>query len=911
MVPGTARRRLSRSVLLSCAGSIALMAQSVAAQTAEAPQGEPVGAGAVPLTGQDLQNAEVVITGSRVRGEAPVGSSVIALGRDQITASGAVTVDRVIKEIPQVFDLGVSENSRGQSGGNGNNTYGNSINLRGIGPYATLILVDGHRTVTNSRSFDPSVLPSLGVERVEVVADGASAIYGSDAVAGVVNLIPRRSLEGVDSVARFGVSGDGAFHEYQLGVAIGHRWKGGQAMLAYEHVFRSALNGSDRSFFTSDQTRFGGNDYRVTRCSPGTITAAGTTYAIPAGGVTQATAGSLVAGTSNKCDDIIGQDLFPRQQYDSVNGTVTQDLTDWLTLFGDGFYSKRRFAINPGYANATLNVPSTNAFFVRPAGFTGSSYTLGYNFRNDLPRNITTGYTRSWEVTPGVRVKLPHDFQIAGIFTYGKSHDESDQILGLNNTALNAALASSNPATAFDPYGLGRTSAAVLAQVGNQIFIAPTLNTFKGYEARVNGTLFELPGGGVKIAAGYEGQDMSVHLGSARGNPTLPVTFRHFTRQVDSEYAELLVPIFGASNAVPGLQRLEVDAAVRHDRYSDVGSTTNPKVGVNWSPVRDLTIRGSYGTSFRAPLISQIYGNSNNLFIQTYQNPTGGTPIVGVALSGANLDLKPETATTWSAGADFQPIRHLRLSATYWNVRYINQVNSYLSDLAILNREAQFNGTDIILRGAAAAARVQQLLASGITSAGGVFPGGSPANVTLFVDGRNNNLGKSITHGIDFQANYDLPTADMGNFALNVGGTYLLKYVVAITPEGQLVDLRNTIFNPLKFKVRGSVAWQKGPFDAQITATHVGGYRNTSVPGGQQVKSYTPIDLSFAVQVGDRQSRDFWKSGIKLGVEVLNLFDRDPPYVNLAPGGNGNGGYDATASNPVGREFAVSIRKAF
>lgn len=137
------------------------------------------------------KGGDIVVTGSRVRGEAPVGSTVTTLGAADIAGSGRVTIDRAIKELPQVFDLGVSENSRGQSGGAGNIVYGNSVNLRGIGPNATLILVDGHRVTNNSRSVDPSVLPTLGVERVEIVADGASAIYGSDAVAGVVNLIPR------------------------------------------------------------------------------------------------------------------------------------------------------------------------------------------------------------------------------------------------------------------------------------------------------------------------------------------------------------------------------------------------------------------------------------------------------------------------------------------------------------------------------------------------------------------------------------------------------------------------------------------------------------------------------------------------------------------------------------------------
>src|SRR5690606_22129727 len=118
-------------------------------------------------------------------------ATVTTLGREEIEASGQVTLDRIIQEVPQVLDLGFSENSRAQSGGNGNATWSNSINLRGLGPFSTLIISDGHRMTTNGRAINPSVLPTLGVERVEVIADGASAIYGSDAVAGVVNLIPR------------------------------------------------------------------------------------------------------------------------------------------------------------------------------------------------------------------------------------------------------------------------------------------------------------------------------------------------------------------------------------------------------------------------------------------------------------------------------------------------------------------------------------------------------------------------------------------------------------------------------------------------------------------------------------------------------------------------------------------------
>jgi len=854
---------------------------------------------------------DIIVTGSRVRGAAPVGSTVTTLGRAEMEASSAVTVDRMIKEIPQVFDLGVSENSRGQSGGSGNITYGNSVNLRGIGPYATLVMIDGHRVTNNSRSIDPSVLPSLGVERVEVVADGASAIYGSDAVAGVVNLIPRRSLDGGEVFARSGISSRGDFHETTLGAALGKMFERGQIMVAYEHVERSNLSGDDRGFFTSDQTRFGGGDYRIARCAPGNINANGTTYAIPAGGVTQATAGSLAAGTLNKCDELDNQDLIPKQSYNSVNSTGRYDLTDWLSVFYDGFYSKRNFYRKSAYSNARLTVPQTNAFFVRPAGFTGASYTLDYNFRTDVPINDSFGSAESWQITPGLRAKLPHDWEAEVLFGYGKTNDFSGSYHGINNTALNAALASNDPATAFDPYSRGRTSAAVLAGIADQIFLAPTNGRLKTYEGRLNGSLFALPGGDVKLATGYERQDFTVALGSARGGPTTPITYRQFGRKVDSVYGELYIPIFGANNAVPGFERLELNAALRHDKYSDVGSTTNPKFGLNWQPLRGVKLRGSYGTSFRAPTIPEIYGNSNNIFGQSYQNPAGGAPLQGYALSGPNLDLKPETATTWSVGADFEPTSKLSFGVTYWDVKYENQVLANLSNLTILGNEAQYAGTGIILRGSAAAARVQQLVGQGVALAGGAFPGGDPANVTLFVDGRSQNLGVSITRGIDFTGTWKADIGADDHLLFNVSGTYLTRYNIAVTPAAPLVDRRNVIFNPLKFKARASMTWDHGPLSARILATHVGGYTNNLSNPVQSVKSYTPVDLTLTWRVGDQQATGFFEKGLTLAIEVRNLFDIEPPYVNLAPNGNGGGGYDATASDPIGRLLAVSVRKSF
>jgi len=870
-------------------------------------------------TAQDEANEEdflledIVVTGSRIAGAESVGATVLEIDREEIEFSAGVTVDRVIKELPQVFNLGVTESARNTSGGAGNIVFLNSINLHGIGPYATLVLLDGHRVIYNTRSVDPSMLPSIGLERIEVIADGASAVYGSDAIAGVVNLIPRRSLDGVDVSLRYGTGDD--FDEHQIGAAFGNIWDSGQFMFAAERAYRSNVNGNDRDFYTSDQRSSGGDDYRVTRSSPGNIRVGDTTYAIPEGGVTQETADQLIPGTVNLFDSVPGIDLLPQQEYISINATYTQTITDRIELFADGFYSKREFERIFPYHSATFTVPSTNAFFVQPPGTTVDSYSIDYSFKNDLPRDVSIGSSENWQITPGLRVDLPHDFQLEAIYMYGESDDQALQSGGLDSrgpsSSLSVALASSDPATAFDPYGLGRTSAATLAAISDQIYDTPTLTTFNGYELRVNGPVIDLPGGTVKVAAGYEGQEIDVDLGIARGNPGTQVSYRSFSRGVDSVYVELLVPVVSSANAISGISRLEFTGAWRYDKYDDVGSTDNPKFGFNYSPVESLSFHGSYGTSFRAPLITEIYGNSDALYGEYYQNPEGGAPLLGFAWSGPNTGLEPEEATTWSFGGDFTPTQNTNINLTYWEVEYEKQVTKYLGRLDVLSIEDQLAGTGLILHGTDAGNMVSSLVEQGIPVARGSFPGDDPANVTLYLDGRNRNLGVSITSGIDFQITHNWETDATGSFLFSLGGTYLTTYDVALSDAGEKVDFLNEIFNPLRFKARGSVTWYYRSFATQFGFRYVNGYDNTVVTPTQSVDSYIPIDIVIRYNADNVDWLGGFGTGLSVSLEARNVFDEDPPYVNIAQGANGGGGFDPTASNPVGRIIAVSLRKSF
>ncbi|MDX9873680.1 MAG: TonB-dependent receptor, partial [Spongiibacteraceae bacterium] len=378
-------------------------------------------------------------------------------------------------------------------------------------------------------------------------------------------------------------------------------------------------------------------------------------------------------------------------------------------------------------------------------------------------------------------------------------------------------------------------------------------------------------------------------------------------REVDSYYAELLVPIVGSSNRIPGIESLQLKAAVRHDKYSDVGNTTNPQFGIDWQPIESLRVRASYGESFRAPLITDLYGNSSAMFVELFPDPElGGAPRVGVFQSGGNLDLEPATATTKTLGFDWQPeqLPGASLSLTWFDIEYEKQIAAYLGDNNILNREDAFAGAGIILRDAAAAARVDELFAQGLTVARGVLP----AQVTLFVDGRPNNLGVSRMKGLDFLLSYGWEST-AGSWLFSLNGMYVDHYEVALTAAGAMEDRRNTIFHPNRIRMRASLAWERNNYGARVVFNHIGSYTNNLVEPSETVESYQPVDLSAWIDLG-RDERG-WAGGWLLSMELRNAFDEDPPYVNIAPTNNGSGGYDAAAASPIGRVLSMSISKSF
>ncbi|MFM6854272.1 MAG: TonB-dependent receptor plug domain-containing protein, partial [Sphingopyxis sp.] len=453
-------------------------------------------------------NADIVVTGTSIRGEAPVGSSLIQLGRADIEATSATTATQIIREVPQIFSFGVTDSARNQSGGAGNIVYGNSINIRGIGPYATLTLLNGRRPVpqgTLGASVDPGNIPAIALERVEIIADGASAVYGSDAVAGVANLILRRRYDGVGADVQYGWA-DG-YSEFNANMIVGADWGSGRFTLAGQHSYRSALAGVDRDYYRSDLTALGGKNYTTTSCNPGNIQIGATTYAIPAGG---ATAANLVAGTLNRCDTIKPTDILPQQETNSLSFTLDQEVTDGMRVFIDALWARREGFRRSAVATQTLVVPTTNAFFVAPAGATlaacpaSAGVAAGtrcenilYNFAGLFPGGVATSAIQSdvWQITGGVDFDLSDTWHLNNYYTFGKDHDHVYSVgTGVDAANLAAALRSADPATALNPFGTaGGNSAATIASVFDNLTDTDGRASFIDAGISMNGALFALP----------------------------------------------------------------------------------------------------------------------------------------------------------------------------------------------------------------------------------------------------------------------------------------------------------------------------------------------------------------------------------------------------------------------------------
>ncbi len=859
--------------------------------------------------------AEVVVTGSRIRGGGPAGANIIAISRQDIEASGLASTQEILQALPQNYAGGASEGAASLSNRNGalyNGGYGTGVNLRGLGNTSTLVLINGDRPAMGglAGSFaDLSLIPSTAVQRVEVLADGASAVYGSDAVAGVVNLVMRDRMDGGEARLRFG-SADGDLSQGQAALIIGKVWDQGHVTLAYEALRRGRLAAEDRDYAREDLRPFGGLDRRSNYASPGTIVAGWRYFAIPAGqnGAGLAPA-RLAPDQINRQDARLGADILPRQTSQSLYVSGGYDIDADTTITARLLAADRRYDLRgiPVWASA-VSVPFTNPFYVDPLG-TRLPVRVLYRFAEDLGPERDRGHVRA--VNTGAELtRRIGAWSLTASGGYGRQNDAMGLQNMVNTYRLGLALADTNPATAYNLFGGPRATNPSTIESIRGWSKSDGVYTVWTAGLKGDGDLLELPGGPLKLAVGYEHRSERYRLTSSSyqttANQRVVQTAFPGARKIEALYAELRAPLIGERQQTPGVRRLELSLAGRLEDYSDFGRTTNPKVGFDWATFGGLTVKGSYGTSFRAPSFQDQRIGPGQIQYFPYavvdpRSPTGMTNVL--FLLGNTPGIGPERAKTWTAGVEWKPpgAPGVRIAATYYRVDYRDRIGALNADA--LNMLINRNLYASQLNEAPTAAEIAEYYASPYLSNTSNIAAG---DIKIIANARNQNLSSMVQDGIDFDAGWQGALAGE-RIGLGVSGAYTFRVDKRYTAGAPSVDVADSVGNPLKLRLRGRANWSRGPWDFAAALNHSGGYVNQTVTPNRSVSSWTTLDLNVAVRLPPNPGL---LNGLRLALSVTNLFDKDPPFVESVTPSSAIG-FDVDNASPIGRLAALTVTRSW
>lgn len=837
------------------------------------------------------QEADIVVTGTLLRGVAPTGTNVIAVTRDDVLATGAASSNDLLSSIPQVGSFGTVPS--GTASFASPVVRPNIRNLGSSGGVTTLVLVNGHRMVgagVLQTTFDPSAIPPDIIERVEVVPDGGSAIYGSDAIGGVINFITRKRFNGVGASARYSFADD--YRGVDGNLTVGRDWGSGSLFVSYAYAWHDNILGIDRDYVHADNRAKGGTDFRTTTCAPGTITAGGISYALP----------GLVPNTSNLCDSNAYADIYPREQRHSVYAGLTQKLNDNVDFQAMAYWSRRDTTTLSSQSGFTGSILFTNPYF-RPIGLSPIQ-GVALSFADVFGKSATSkARFDSYGVTPSFTVGLGSNWQLRAQANFGESYNVVREQT-INSTAATVALAGTTTATALNPYNLAATNPAVLATIADFENFGDATQALAEGRLVLDGSLATLPGGDIRLAVGaeYHFEQLDSRISQDRRNVFTNAINSSSNRDVKSVFAEVLVPVFGAGNGGPGMRSLQISGSVRHDDYSDVGGTTNPKVGITYKPFDDFTLRGNYGTSFHAPSLADTTSTADSrvqVFLFSPYRASNSSPLdilrPMIVIAGGNPDLRPEKAKTWSVGFDWVPkaVPGLVASATYWNVRFTDQIAVPPITSPVLYSDPNYASYYILSPTLAQAqAAAGNLIVTGAPNLASLYLGGTTPYV-LF-NARRTNLGSVHTDGIDFNVGYTRETG-FGSINANVSGTYTLNRESSAVAGGPFSDnLKNGVG---RTALVAAVGARVGDLTGRATLNYRGGYPILGLLTQNHVSSFKTVDLFLSYDLGKLLKNTL------LTLNVDNVFDQDPPYLDSASG--------YTNGSTLGRLVSLGIRTKF
>lgn len=872
------------------------------------------------ISGGDPVMVEEIIVGSHIRGAKDSASPVVTIGRDAIDRGGFGSIGDALAALPQTFS-GTASN---RAGGVGADTTGNNagrstgVNLRGLGADATLVLVNGRRVAgagLMADFADISSLPLSAVERVDVLLDGASAVYGSDAVGGVVNIVMRDRWVGMETRARIGGATQGGLGQYQLAHTFGTAWGSGSLLLSAEYQRTNQLMGRDRTYTAdADLRSFGGVDHRLFYSQPGNILIANApAYAIPGGqNGTGLSPASFLAGQVNYQNQNAVAGILPEQERTAIYASATQDVGSRVSLNAEARFSNRRYAHWNLAPIAAMTVTRANPYFVSPNG--AASNSVAYSFQNETGASRGVGRVRSSNISLGAKVDLPADWRLDVYAGHGEELTRGGSSGLVNSAALNEALGNTadSPLSAysaprdgyFNPYiGQGRNSQAVLDFVVSGWDRRRTLGKLDIANASADGTLFNLPAGAVRLAVGAQARREFLKMYGVSTSSSLtpiPIAPRRGERTVHAVFGEARIPIFGGDFQRPGFSKLELSAAIRWEDYGGGVNSTVPKFGLAWAPVEDLTLRATYGESFRAPSIGQLTDAPSATPVNL---SNGSRPVLTLILIGGNPKLAPETAKSWTGGFEYAPLRHpeIKLSGTLFRTEFEGRIGrpaiNYLSTILTASDLAPFRTLIAPTTNAADLALVKSYLASASAAAQALYPAEAYGAIG---DARYVNAGAFTVEGIDLTGGYRL---DLGADRVDFNGnlSWLMHYKRKITSASNSAELAGVAGFPADLRARASATWTHQAFATTLALNHIGDLHTDT---GRRMKPLTTADLQ--VRWAPSVKSGAWR-GTAVSLTVQNLFDQDPPFYDAPQ----IVGFDATNYDPSGRVIAVQLTKAW
>jgi outer membrane receptor protein involved in Fe transport len=829
----------------------------------------------------------MVVTGTHIQDAEPIGSPMLVMDSQTINSTGYASVQDVIRSLPQNFAGGPSEDTA--AGNDGNVARSSAVNLRGLGAGATLVLLNGHRLATGGTSdsfVDISSIPLAAIERIEVMSDGASAVYGADAVGGVVNFILKSDYDGAETTARLGSVTTGSMLEWNASQLVGTRWDSGHALLSFDYQNRGNLPARDRTLSAdSDLRRLGGSDFSSVLASPGNILAGGQVYPLIPG----VAAAGITPGRANLQNLNYRRDLLSAQERRTGYFIVEQSLGP-VSLTADALLSHRKsLAINVGVPT-TLTIPISNPFRVIPPGVASNRpYQLQYNFVDVLGPRTAEARVDTRLLNGTALFDAGRDWEVSLTLSNASENINQVQRNSFNSAAVAAALADPDPSTSLNVFGGVPNNPATLERIRRSAFYASESGLATA-NISANGTMLALPAGRVKLAAGaeYRAQRFSTQNQSPDALSISRVP--ELQRDVASAYAELLVPV---------LTNLRASLAGRYDRYDDFGSQFSPRLGVEWAPIGGVALHGSWGRSFKAPNLPDLSERGNLSYVSEASNGGGGvSPVLFVF--GGNSDLHPEQSRIWTLGLQWQPNALATLDLSYWDIDFRGRVQSpgFTEAFLIDPRYAA-----IVYRDPSPALRERMCESMFIGNLSSTPGDCLSAPISAIVDERWNNVARTITRGIDLTGSWSMQARRMGYFTFTSNVSYVLAFEERQSETSEWRDILDTATNPLRFKTRNSVSWTRSGFGVTAAVNYAGGYDDPVSSPARSVSSWTTVDLQLRYEVDPREQG--WLSGCVFALSVQNVADRDPPFFNNPAGV----GYDRENADLLKRFLSASIEK--